>query len=414
LIITACSSPIAGGQTGDGSGVLPEPEPDQVIDTQVAPPCEYDREPVDDADDSAVGVSATEVLGFAEDTFDTDILWPEDPYAAAEYGPETSGGVQVEIRRGNGSAELLVPGGDAGVGVGCPPTLSVPVDVTVETEGGALREAFSAELLAISPELATFAVRIAADDLGGTLELENAPEGSELRSVTISGFVSPHGAAGSLEVHSGAGSEDEVVVQAAHWPAQGCGGELFQQPEIVLPAGAEVEGRTYAALRDALVTASPIPLQWSDGAESELTITPGRDSRACLSNQGGAPRLRAAADLELASADGRLAGTLPGTLTDIAPPGDALWLHVDANTELDAAEFAGRITLEGFEPGDFERVQTSLYLDVGESVTGGIAVVGIDACQGEAPEPVMSCEYSPVLDAGLGEFRITKDEPIVP
>lgn len=413
LIVTACSSPITGGQTGDGSGVLPEPEPDQIIDATLAAPCEYEREPIPDGDAGSVGVSANEVLDFAVDTFETDITWPEDPNATVEYGPETSGGVQIAIRRGEGSAELLVPSADAGADFGCPPTLAVPVDVTVESEGGALRESFRTELRSISPELATFAVRIRADDLGGDLELERGPEDHELRSVVISGFVSPHGTAGTLTMQSGSGPDDELPLDA-HWPSESCATTPYRQQELPIADDARVEGRDFERLRAATRALSPIPLRWSDGTESELTLTPLAGGRVCLADLGGAPRLRASVELELLSADGRLQGTLPGTLTDTALPGEPLWLSVAAELELEPAEFASRIELDGFRPEDFERVQANLWLDAGNGLSGGISIVGIDACDGATSDPVQSCDYSPVLDAGLGELPLTEDEPIVP
>jgi hypothetical protein len=386
--------------------------------TLVRPDCDYNAQPVADADDSELGVSADDLLAYAEGEFATDIEWPDDPYAQVSYSTEDAGGVRLVVRRRKGSASYLSTASDAGARSDCPPTLSVPVEVSVETDGGALDETFDTELRASSADLATFVATIDAERLSGTLRVASVSADYEFDSVTLSGFVSAFGTAGFVEANSATGPGDEVTTRAAHWPSEGCAPDVrFGQPELSLDDNANIDGRDFASLRSAAQALSPVPLRWSDGSETELSLTVDGPSRVCLREQQGAARLRAAVDLGLSSADGRLEGRLPGLLVDQSAAGQPMWLVVSAQAELGPREFAQTLSLDGFDPGDFELVQANLWLDAGDVPTGGFTVLGLSACQGAPdvePEPALGCEYAPLFDAGLGEFDAARSEPIVP
>lgn len=417
LLIVACNTPITGGQTGDGSGVLPEPEQDIAVVSR--PQCEYRAEPIGRDDETPGGLSVDDVLAFAEGSFESEIAWPDDPEATVRYGPRAAGAVQVDVRRRGARAQYLTPRLDAGAGSGCPPLLSVPVEVTIVTADGALDQTMATELRASSTDVATFSVTVPADELSGGLRLSEAPRGFELRSITFSGFLSPFGTAGSVAIAAGTAAEgSETSAQAALWPSEGCDEQRrYAQPEIVVAAAVRAAGRTARELLDAASDASPVPLRWSDGSDTTLEFGVEPVGKACVFEAGGSLRLRRGVEFALDSADGRLEGALAGFVTDVSAADEPLRVQLWGELDTVGAQLPDRLRLEGVGAEEFERVRAQLWLDVGDPPTGSFTVLGVgEPCSDPEPaaEPDLGCEHATLLDAGLGEFLLTEDEPVVP
>jgi hypothetical protein len=307
----------------------------------------------------------------------------------------------------------------------CDPLLAIPVTVDFETEGGALRETFGTELRVTSLDLANFSATLPAESLSGELELERAPRDVTLQSITIDGFVSPFGTAGSVGVTltSGeTGSDSELAVDslaasatAAYWPSATCDPQAaaYGVAGTVVDSDEAVGGQRFVDLVEALEAFSPLPLSWSDGRKSAFRFELETGPDACVVDQGGSLRLRGSVEVTFSTEDGAISGTLPGQLSDDGGAEDGPWVSLSSNAFLPPSEFLKAVTLEGIDVAGYEQVSFNLFLGGSESLTGGLSISGTESCgeTPEAPELVSACA-SPLVDAGLGEFTPI-DGPVV-
>jgi hypothetical protein len=426
--LSACSDPITGGQTGDGSEVLGPSAPTPNLDIQIsqAADCKGVARRLDALDsDTPLGFTAADILAFAEGSFATDIGWlPASDAAGFGFAPETTNGLSLSVAAGDDAFIVEPEEVDGGVPEGCAPYLVVPVTVSVESEGGALNETFDTELLASTLELATFAHSVPAATLEGSLELVDAPPGVALASVVIAGTVSELGTLGRVSVTT-TGADDEILnsdgeataveTLAARWPAAVCAGtELgYNEPGIVVASDQTVGQLDLAEALAQLRGRSPIALRWQadDGSEisaSTLSAEFELGNEACALESGGRFALAAPVQVHLASADGKLEADVGGRF-DAQPGLDGAlgWTSVSVNFEASAAEFAEQVRLNGVNVDGYDRISFWLNLSLettSDQLSGSLSISGQEstACVA-APEPeaLVSCPV-PVLGAGIG------------
>lgn len=416
LVLGGCNRPITGGQTGDGSGVLPEPEVTGIM--SIAPgDCDYVERAVDAGEETPLGFRPDALLGYAEATFETDLEWLEEPSSGVGYGPGGSSALQLSIAASARAPKVLEPvAGDAGAGPLCPPLLAVPVTVTVVSEDGGLDESVETELRASTDELAEFRVRIPKREFRGSLQLRDAPHGVELESVSLTGFVSARGTAGSVDVVVSGPEESSAGFaggMAAHWPRASCDDSAlgWVTPALVVTPGTKVRGQTFYELLDTMEAVSPVSLRWSDGRETQFHFELESAGPVCATPVDGALRLRGGASIRAWTDDGVLEGTLPGRLSDDTL-GETLRSYLSSDLHLPPSEFAQLVTFQGIAFDQYDRVDFSLGLSGGDAPAGSLTLSGSSACETEPPAAELQSCSSPLGDAGLGALPEISPSPL--
>lgn len=421
----------AGGQTGDLSGGH-----DGNGTETGAGGCEEQRRKLADFDEQTDVGSASELLDYAETTFDAPISWKNASDGSTyQVGPESgTGKLHISVTRGANAYQLTYvekpasadgSGATIDIGVLCPPpALGVEAHVTVSTDGGALAESFDTMLRSSTKGVAQFNQPIDLDALMGSLSVSFAQSSAKLVQTALKATLSAQGTTGTLggllQVQYGSGPSSAVSASAAPlavWPeAEACRGVSTTGEGLAVGAGDELLGVSGRSASSALAFEGTA-ITWRDGSATKLTATVEASDGCFRADNGlpleldGGPGIVYPAAIKLKSDDGRLDGSYAGTLTVIGS-GE----HLKLGTSLDLA--VGDVAQSGFAsvsvPDGTDRLSLLLEEELSASqVSGSITLaavthavcdttpmptpgggVGVPGCAGDQRTPLESATWS--------------------
>lgn len=352
-----------------------------------------------------LGFSANDVLAFAGGEHTVSLAWLEAENVS--YGPESGRSeitIDVEPRGARFVDRAPKAASDDGpviaVGTpldGCRGSFEIDVRLSIDTAGGALAETVDTVLEASGPDIAGGQFSIDLAELMGSFQAEvQVPANAELIRTSLflrMGF-SEHGSVGTIDV---SGEYRTLYGEAAgrfsrgflaHFPAENfCGTDAFS-----VAADQEVHGLSRAAALEALNTDGPVSLVYGTGESSELNVAiTSSDTEMCVSFGGNAPyggepgwtTIELAGDVALESADGRVAGSFPVTLTAQTRNGERRTSVRGAQSTEDVTEAESLPELFGVRDeidfSGFEGGAVSFDTLVSTERTGGALVVnGLD------------------------------------
>jgi hypothetical protein len=147
--LSGCGGAQAGGQTGE----------------ETDGKCVFATHPLAQQEPSPLGFSPEQVLVLAAGERQAEISWQQTQ--GVTYGPET-GTSQATLRTAaTGPARLAQVDRARSSGPFCEDHISIPVEVTLETSGGAFDESFSALLTATSADAASVTQIVRRAELRG-------------------------------------------------------------------------------------------------------------------------------------------------------------------------------------------------------------------------------------------------------
>lgn len=324
-----------GGQTGDLSG-----QNDGGGTEANSGGCEEHKQKLASFDEMTDAGSANQLLAFAEGRFEAPITWKAPSSGQAwSSGPESGQGqVHVDVTRGQ-NAYLLTyspreqTGAGAGIDIGviCPaPQLGVEAQVEVSTDGGALDESYATLLRSSTAGVAQFRVPFDPAKVHGELSLSSSNPQAKLVQLELGATLTAEGMTGRLAgiEQTTFGSGPDSVASAteavlAVWPdSEACRGGSSDGAGLAAPIEAEVLGATGESTLAALAPSSPQAITWLSGAQTTLSIVIEASADGCFRVRdeiprelGGGPSVSYPVIISLKSADGRLDGTYPGTVT---------------------------------------------------------------------------------------------------
>jgi hypothetical protein len=309
-----------------------------------------------------LGFSADDVLAFAGGEHTVSLAWVESNVA---YGPEHGRSeitLTVEplaahfVARSPKTSSGSGPTIDIGTPLdGCRGSVKIDVRLGLSTQGGALAETVDTVIEASAADFASGGFSADLAMLAGSFEAQlTAPRNSELTrsSLQASFGFSQYGAVGSLSLFSEFRSLDGNAAgvggggPVAHFPADDyCGAANA----FSVTADQAVRGVSMAAALEALNSDAPVAVRYQSGASSTLELAITSDvERVCVSfdrdqqynGEAGGAVLEFAGSASLESADGRIDGTFPVTIS-AEPLGGALIFEARAEQSAqDRAEAA--------------------------------------------------------------------------
>jgi hypothetical protein len=333
---------------------------------------------------SPLGFSADDVLAFAAGEHE----------AALEYDPGSSDNFTLSVGDDTTLTLTVEPTGSAtfvdsapesfdsgglmiDIGSDCPDRIAIDVVVTISTADGAFAEQLPGVLNAEGPTSAELTVPLDLDALDGTFAVEVvSPENAVPVRTSLSATFGPGLFAG--EVSGNIEMRDENVAMAmgglyAEWGYGSCT-EGF-------PVDPGAEGAVSADdLLAVIEEHSPLVITWGDGSSAALTLTAtGEDPTVCRQPADtwlGVPedRYRLAAELTLASDDGRLETTQPIAVEAVLGDDGALAtvrLTFASAWPVAPEDFAARYGLADTDLGD--ATEAFLSLELAYDVSGGSA-----------------------------------------
>lgn len=277
---------------------------------------------------TSIGFTGVDVFATVGGAHTAPIAWSTD------FGPET-GETQL-------TATIVYEGGEirhvipinAGT-PGCPAHLDIDVAVTLESDGGALAEQFTATLRAYTPTLAVLGASLPFTELAGSLAPKTLAPGAELGTLDLTLGVGPSGLFGDATTSTHTVMGGGVLVSfldVARWPASSPCEHLTEAPI------APTDPFQNFSVADALLlpAAAPLALTWQGSPPTALSLAlTDPPDFACVTYQGGPlGTIRTLATAVVATGDLRWDGELPvellahpnpdGTLHDleIVPPHD--------------------------------------------------------------------------------------------
>jgi hypothetical protein len=362
--LSSCKEGEVDGVPSDPSGTdtgNPYDNPDDIDNEGTAGggACEEVVTDVELDSETALGFSAETVLAFAGGTHTEALAWLDSTSA---YGPE-SGRSEVTLTVEPLAAHFVersprTSSGGGGLAIdlapldNCRDSIKIDVRIGLSTQGGALAETVDTVLEAAAADFASgsFAIDLAA--IAGSFEATPAvPANSELTRSSLQfalGF-SQYGAVGSMSLSNefrsldgnaaGVGGGGEV----AHFPADDyCG----QANSVSVTADQAVRGVSMAAALAGLNSDGPVLVRYRGGANSTLDVSfASNEERVCVSfdrdqqynGEAGGAALKFSARATLESADGRIDGSIPVTITAQTVSGE---LHFDAHAQESAQNAA--------------------------------------------------------------------------
>lgn len=415
---------IAGGQTGDenrdtgGAG-----------STGQGSLCgEVHRRPVQSADEElAPGLSERSLMELATGQWTERLYWNDSLELAATgtvgFGPESGvTELSLTLTATGAPAEVVEHGAgwDAGSGGSgslpgpndpCAPALELPVEVKLDSSGGAFAERFETVVIAKSSKLARFDQTLPAADLAGALRFDLASrEGTSLSRLSFASTLSQHGSSGSAQPvwavdAGGAGGSGGAVWTStpgagslATWPAAGACNKGS------VPVAPDSPGLVLSpqAVLDALTTANSAQLEFPDGASYAATLSITHEGQAaCIGVEGPAladGSVKLGVTLRVSSAAAGIDQQYQATV--VAVPGPAGGMDgATATLETSCTNFSqvAQVTEAcgdwGLDLSTYEAAAFNLRIDfdplVGEQLggTGTVTVTGHDITNtcGEAP-----------------------------
>jgi len=382
-----------------------------------------DKTPLGLNEDSPLGFSAADILAFSEGTHEETIRW--NPYDGVAFTPE-SGEQTITItvtRSGeprfvlpkapdDGTEELLVD-----IEGGCMSWVEVPVDVTVETSGGALDETFEGLLRSHHPLSASvFYFTPDPEELGGDFEVATSGEweGFTLAQLTLNVRFSPYGVGGTFNgmlekelgdaVVGGAGGQKPY----ADFGAGTCGDNA---DGFTVGLDDEIEGATVQDALDMFGADDEVELTWETGATttSSMTFAPTTQGGCVLLDNEitGDLTLLAQGTLSMTSADGRLdsewSGRIEAHIADDGSISRIAYLFDGKFIEPNTPDANAQLGFPNDEIASFDAVGAGVDITVTSGgVDGAVSLTGYvypDCAQ--APDEPGSDE-DPMVDPGEG------------
>lgn len=275
------------------------------------------------------------VLARVTGEFTSTLRWPASG-GAVNAVPE-SGDVPVTIRvgYGGGPATYVQPVSSEGdlldpESSTCSARLEVPVDVNVQTAGGALNEQFTA-VAAIEQYIGEIRYRAPLRSLGGSLVLSPPlPEGNRriVLGPELDLFinVSELGTSGGLsvvvrEITDGVDTtnvpdDGSPLERFAMWPAV----EDCSSLQLVAPLDRTFGGVSPRRVLEAVADQS-VPFTWADGRSTALVLSPTPSTDAGCAQEGrGLVHFWFDVAISPGTADGGLSGTIPGSVHLVGYP----------------------------------------------------------------------------------------------
>jgi hypothetical protein len=413
--VTACMQLMACASAHEHS--LPPPsssplEGEEV--THVVSNCTADTNTIEQVDldaQTALGFSARDVLEYVLGQHDTALHWAsrETLVRTPKSSGEQTLHVGIELR--GDEARVIDPHMQVvGHGLVCNMRMEIDVTVTLQSDDGAFNERFDATLATQSVASAFLEASTDSSMLGGKLAVRDSasyledPEPFQM-GMTLS--VSNAGVAGRLtgtwytlpgEFEFG-GTERYVLADF---------GDTHCDPwQYVAALEDDIAGVRPEALLDRTRKHERMRITWSDGTETNLTLSFEPEPAACVSdsrNQSEPTRsVHVLGKLELSSADGRLSGVYDGHVAAYAlePPGafsiGLMAVDADAATVTPAQLGFPMQSRAGF---DSLELTMNISVDASDAVNGMISLTAYEniPC---ADEPELICEWIPtVLELG--------------
>jgi hypothetical protein len=338
LAAASASNCSRGGQTGDGSDLVPPaPTDTPAIATDLA--CAVREVVVEDFDArlEEVGFSARQLLDLAVQRADEagPVAARWSPDGVVETQPESGlSSLELSFTDEAGKVVLLLPEtGDAGTAsdlqgaaepvpveagssralqsFGCAPALVVEVDARLVSARGALDERFRARLVASVLDVISFDAELELGSLRGSLQVQLEGETLDEAQATLSGALTPYGSSGSLQASISSNLDDYVVVQNAmllQWPPpEDCQDVTTSRGSLgTFRVTEDLPAPDFDAEVQALFSEVQLPLTWSDGSRTELSFAVIDSEPQCLSVNpaDGAPALGYLATLRVDAQDG--------------------------------------------------------------------------------------------------------------
>lgn len=379
----ACS----GGQTGDLSGQ----NDGKGQETGNGSGCDEHKQVLADFDEATSAGTASELLEYAETTFDAPISWMQPSSGQSwQLGPESGEGVlHVSVTRGAKAYQLTysAPQSGSGAEIGsaaiCPPSqLGLEAHVTVTTDGGALSESFDTLLRSDTAGVALLSLPLDLQNLNGTLTVSSSQPGTKLVQARLEAVLTAQGTTGSIgaieQVEHGSGANGVTSASSALfavWPgSDSCQGVSSTGDGLELSLTDEVLGYSGTASIDSVTPAAGAPIEWLDGSKTTLTVGIEATGAGCFhvrkvpipDDAGPAADYPVAITLE--SEDGRVSGSYAGFVT-AAGVGSARRVSASAVLTLPVADAAQT----GFTSLQVPSGAETLLLQLDSSSRGGKA-----------------------------------------
>lgn len=193
LAATGCLSPQSSGQTGG-----------QVGDSS----CRESKWVVERGEQTPLGFSAADVLGWIEGTRNGPLVWkaetdqsaagvitvvPEEGASSIELTIESTGGSIRFVERAAGSGTEDLPG------LACSDTLELDVRVQVTTANGALRDVFAGQVVMGTAQHAELTLRFEPSELEGNFVVTSTDPALVPAAFRLVALLSEHDFSGSIE-----------------------------------------------------------------------------------------------------------------------------------------------------------------------------------------------------------------------
>ena len=294
-----------------------------------------DKTPLALDEDSTLGFSPNDLLAFASGTKEETIQW-QMPRTGLTYGPESGDRAITITVTPKGTAHHVEPAppgsnlidhGGAGPAIDldssmCTSWIEIDVEVTVESQGGAIDERFDAVLRGHTPHMASLYVSIKPEMFQGNFE---AQLDSTLGELVIGGLqlglrFSSFGVSGTFDAWfqsvSTAGGDSAGVATGGGAPLAIIGAASCIGSGFAVGLEDAVENVTAQDALDMLAEHPEIDITWETDATttSSFAFAPATQSGCVLLDNELPGDLSIVIDgtLSMTSADGRLEGSWPG------------------------------------------------------------------------------------------------------
>lgn len=332
------------------------------------------------------GFSAEDVLAYAEGEHHESIRWlkPEE----LRIGPESGDGeVTIAIERASERAKDFRPTTDEiGLGARCQPWILVDVIVTIQSEGGALNERFTATLFAPDRRAAYVRATTPEGELAGALSATHEATNAFGSSYELRMTLSEHGATGSLYSRWSRQYMDvswDDSFEIAHWGLAHCTDGAYAVP---LDERIELQGPTDRASANEGVAwlndFGPLSIEWADDGTTRATFTfAATEAGACARPYTLSPEpfqdLYVAGELELRTDDGQVDARWPGGLSiDAIDDGEVVGAFFSIDPLALPDSFTASTVELGF-PEEERGAHESLSVQCGLELTAHAGISGL-------------------------------------
>jgi hypothetical protein len=360
-----------------------------------------------------LGFSAIDVLGHVTGASASPLVWLEprrnEQYTLV-YGPERGASnlsLSVKAAPGEILYRYRVPVDGAPEETECERgRLEIPVEVTLQSQSGALDETFATTLEAEEPFRGSFSKSFAPGALAGGLQFSELssldPERSfVLGPLTLEVVLWQGGSQGSLRArvdsrHAAESKKWRPMPEPAPepdalalWPSVGACEEPFQH----LPSDAKLIGFSARDVLAALAARGNPELEWSDGSATLLRLEFAQLPAGLCQAPGDSLQFDAA--VRVRTDDGRLDTRFPVRVVASAAGGVLDEIAIRRGGPMERADVEGSVSSESSEDTEIERdpqleplpASISVELDAsyqGQDGSGSIAIRRLDR---EAPLP---------------------------